>query len=259
MRSKSLLLLVGAVAALAVACQDAVGPTRSANPLAASSAASFSKGGSNSNRTELGTLALSPNGGTYRVGDFDIVVPAGAVCDPATTSYGVKHWDEDCTPASQTVTVNVVAKRHGQDVSVDFQPDLRFRPSAGWVIIRTNAYSSLLTSSSVRQLSAIASFFQNFAILYAPSGGRANIDEVRSTGDASLVTHVDLQTGLVWRRVKHFSGFIISAGFSCPSVAEDGTCNVNPTPLLSPITDATLFSPVVLDSLSLSPSVIVTP
>jgi hypothetical protein len=259
MRSKSLLLLVGAVAALAVACQDAVAPARNANRLSASAAASFSKGGSNANRSQIGTLELSPNGGTYHVGDFDIVMPAGAVCDPATSKYGVRHWDEDCSPATQTITVNVVAKRHGQDVSVDFQPDLRFRPSAGWVTIQTGAYSSLLTSRDVRQLSTSSSFFQNFVILYAPSGGGANVDEVRSTGDASMVTHVDLQSGLVWRRVKHFSGYYISAGFSCPSVAEDGTCNVNPTPLLSPITDATLFSPVVFDTLSLSTSVIVTP
>jgi hypothetical protein len=258
MRSKSLLLLVGAAAALAVACQDAVGPTRSANPLSASAAASFSKGESHSNRSLLGTLELSPNGGTYHVGDFDIVVPAGAVCDPATTKYGVKHWDDECTPATQTVTVNVVAKREGKGVSVDFQPDLRFRPSAGWVTIQTNAYGSLLTSSGVRQLSTSSSFFQSFAILYVPTGGWAQIDEARSTGDASMVTHVDLQTGLVWRRVKHFSGYMISAGFSCPSVAPDGTCNVDPSSI-APLTGTSLLSPVLVDSLSLTTSVIVTP
>ena len=259
MRSKSLLLLVGAVAALAVACQDAVGPTRNANPLSASDAASFSKDQAHSNRQQLGTLQLSPNGGTYHVGDFDIVVPAGAVCDPATTKYGVKHWDDDCIPAAQTVTVNVVARKHGQDVSVDFQPDLRFRPSAGWVTVRTNAYSSVLTSDGVRQLAPSASFFQSFAILYVPTGGGAHIDEVRSTGDASMVSHVDLHSGLVWRRVKHFSGYLVSAGFSCSSTADDGTCNVNPTPLLAPITDASMLSAIVVDSLSLIPSVVVVP
>src|SRR5689334_8931890 len=98
MRRKSLLLIVGAVAALAVACRDAVAPSRSADPLSASAGASFSKSGSNPNRSLLGTLEISPNGGIYHVGDFDIIVPAGAVCDPATTKYGVKHWDDDCTP-----------------------------------------------------------------------------------------------------------------------------------------------------------------
>jgi hypothetical protein len=161
-------------------------------------------------------------------------------------------------PATQTLTVNVVAKRHGQSVSVDFQPDIRFRPSAGSVVIQTNAYSSLLTSSGVRQLSTSSWFFQNFAILYVPTGGGANVDEVRSTGDGSMVTHVDLQSGIVWRRVKHFSGYLVSMGFSCPSLADDGTCNVDPT-AIAPVASTNLFSGAVVDSLSLTPSVVVTP
>ena len=258
MRSKSLLLLVGAVAALAVACQDAVAPANKANPLAASATATFTQGGVNANRSQLSTLQLSPNGGTYRIGDFEVIVPAGAVCDPATSKYGATHWDDDCRPLTQSLTVSVITKKQADGVSVDFQPDIRFRPSAGQVIIRTNAYSSLLTSRSVRQLSTNSSFFQNFAILYVPTGGWTRIDEVRSTGDASMVTHVDLQTGLVWRRVKHFSGYTVSAGFSCPSLADDGTCNVSPTPIVSPIMDASTFSAVLADSLTLT-SVIVTP
>ena len=258
MRSKSLLLLVGAVAALAVACQDAVAPAHTANPRSAAATASFSKNGSAASRSVIGTLQLSPNGGTYHVGDFDIFVPAGAVCDPTTTKYGVKHWDEDCTPATSTIQVNVVAKKHGQGLSLDFQPDLRFRPSAGWVVIQTNAYSSLLTSNSVRQLSVSSSFFQNFAILYVPTGGWTHIDEVQSTGDASLVTHVDLHRGLVWRRVKHFSGWIISAGFSCPSLADDGTCNVDPSAIAG-VAGASAFNAILADTLALMPSVVVTP
>jgi hypothetical protein len=259
MRRKSLLLLVGAAAALAVACRDAVAPTHSATPFSASASPEFSKSGSNS--TQLATLELSPNGGTYHVGDFDIVVPAGAVCDPATTKYGVKHWDDDCTPAKRSITVNVVAKKHAHDVSVDFEPDLRFRPSAGSVTMQTSAFSSLLTSNSVRQLSANSSFFQGFAILYVPTGGSSRIDEVRSTGDGSMVTHVDLQTGIVWRRVKHFSGYLVSAGYSCPSVGVDGACNVDdPTNIVgAPLAQASTFGVILLDSSTLAPSVIVDP
>src|SRR5437762_5161822 len=145
MRRKSLLLLVGAAAALAVACRDSVvGPARSPDALSASASTSFSKSGNNNNRTLLGTIELSPNGGIYHVGDFDIVVPAGAVCDPETTKYGAKHWDDDCKPARRSITVKVIAQTRHDGVSVDFQPDLRVRPSAGWVTIRTNAYAPLL-------------------------------------------------------------------------------------------------------------------
>src|SRR3954463_5904074 len=154
MRRNTLYLLVGAVAALAVACRDSsVAPARSATSLSAAASPSLSAGGNNQNRTLLGTIELSPNGGTYHVGDFDIVMPAGAVCAPATTKYGPRYWDDDCTPTATSITVNVIAKKQGNHVSVDFQPDLRFRPSAGWVVVQTSAYNDLLTSPAVRALS----------------------------------------------------------------------------------------------------------
>jgi len=230
MRRNTLYLLVGAVSALAVACRDSVvAPVRSATSLSAAASPSLSASGSKQNRTLLGTIELSPNGGTYHLGDFDIVMPAGAVCDPATTKYGPRYWDDDCTPTSRHITVNVVAKNHGKGVSVDFQPDLRFRPSAGWVVIQTSAYHDLLTTSDVRGLSSSSPFFQDFAIFYVPTGGKSRIDEARSTGDASVATHVDLRTGLVWRRVKHFSGFLVSAGQKCdPNVSGiDAVCQVD--------------------------------
>ena len=260
MRRKPLLLLVGAAAALAVGCRDSiVAPAGNPNVLSASASPSFSASNNNHSRELLGTLELSPNGGIYHVGEFDIVVPAGAVCDPETTKYGAKHWDDDCAPANRSITVNVVAKRHGNSVSVDFQPDLRFRPSAGWVMIQTHAYSSLLTSDAVRQLSPNSSFFQSLAILYVPTGGSSHIDEVRSTGDASMLTHVNLSTGLVWRRVKHFSGYLINAGYSCPSPLDDGSCSVDdPSNIVgAPLGQASLMGPMLLDSLTMSPTVVV--
>src|SRR5438105_2147128 len=111
MRRNTLLLCVGAVTALAAGCHDAVvAPDQSASSFNASGSPSLSRtSGSSENHTLLGTLQLSPNGGAYNVGGFDIVMPAGAVCDPKSTKYGPKHWDEDCTPARGTVTVNVIA------------------------------------------------------------------------------------------------------------------------------------------------------
>src|SRR5207237_2755979 len=168
------------VVALAVACRDsAVAPARSATSLSASAAPSLSSSASNSNRTLLGTIELSPNGGTYHVGDFDVIMPAGAVCEPAVTRYGPRHWDDDCVAARRTITVDVIAKKEGKKVSVDFQPDLRFRPSAGWVLIQTSAYRDLLTSESVRHLSQFSSYFDNFAIFYVPTGRKNRIDELQ--------------------------------------------------------------------------------
>jgi len=230
MRRNSLLLFVGAVAVFAASCSDAVvEPTRSTEALSASTSPSLSRNHNNSSeRTVIGTIDLSPAGGTYHVGDFDVVIPAGAVCDPRKTKYGVKHWDDDCSPAKGSVTVDVVARTQKGQVSVDFQPDLRFRPSAGWVRIETRAYRDLLKSDGVHQLDLQSPYFNQFAIFYVPTGTSSGIDELRSTGDASMVTHVNLSTGVVWRRVKHFSGYLISSGYKCdPNQLVDGSCQVD--------------------------------
>jgi hypothetical protein len=261
MRRNTLLLLVGAVAALAVACRDSiVAPARTPNTLSASRLPAFSKSGPAHDQTVIGTIELSPAGGTYHVGDFDVVMPAGAVCDPATTKYGVGHWNDDCTPAVRSVTVNVVAvSKHGQ-VRVDFTPDIRFRPSAGAVTIQTQAYRDLLTSGAVRQLSRSSSFFDGFVILYVPTRGQG-VDEGRSAS-RSMVTHVDLSTGLVWRQIKHFSGYLISAGQKCDVTTADATtCIVDDSGLggsgtVSSQLNTTTLSFAVSDTTS---SVIVTP
>ena len=259
MRRNTLLLLVGAAAALAVACRDSVvAPVRNSSSLSASASSSFSASQSSHGRTLLGTIELSPNGGTYHVGDFDIVVPAGAVCDQAKTKYGARHWDDDCEPASRSITVKVIAQTRHDGVSVDFQPDLRFRPSAGWVTIRTNAYAPLLTSDAVRALSPSAAFFQNFVILYAPSGGGSRVDEARSTLDPTMVTHVNLTTGIVWRRVKHFSGYLVTAGFNCGPAGDNTTCSVDDGTAIgaTPLSDGTSISVFVDIDLGI-PSVVV--
>jgi hypothetical protein len=270
MRRTALYLLVGAVSAAVVACQDTpVAPT--GNHLTpASSAPSLSLANGNgqgrSDRTVLTTLTISPSGGTYRVGDFNVVIPAGAVCDPRSTPYGPAHWDDDCTPANRDVTVSVIAETHKDRVSIDFKPDLRFRPSAGWVTVSTAAYSDLLTSDAVRLLPRTSSYFSNFVILYVPSNGQGHLDEVLSTGDPSMVTHVDLSTGTVWRRVKHFSGYMVYSGDKCSTPTPDGTtCTVGDgsgtTGTVSGLTSAPLITTlnVVDTTTSTLVSVVVTP
>jgi hypothetical protein len=264
MRRLALYLLVGAVSAAVVACQDSlVAPaSKQLSPSSSAPSLSLSNNG-RSDRSVISTLTISPAGGTYRVGDFDVVIPAGAVCDPGSTRYGPKHWDSDCTPANRDITVSVVAETHKDRVSIDFKPDLRFRPSAGSVIVRTDAYRDQLTSDAVRQLPPSSSYFSNFAILYMPTGGQSHIDEVRSTGDRSLMTHVDLESGLVWRRVKHFSGYMVTAGQKCDVSSPDATqCIVDDGGAIGTVsTQARTLSlaTLSLDTTSIWSSVVVTP
>ncbi|HEX4684046.1 MAG TPA: hypothetical protein VH277_15120, partial [Gemmatimonadaceae bacterium] len=42
--------------------------------------------------------------------------------------------------------------------------------------------------------------------------------------DASVATHVNLATGRVWRRIKHFSGYNIFTGEKCLPMSDDSNC-----------------------------------
>lgn len=246
MRRSLHLLIAGAVVVLAVACSEsAVAPEPAVSVLDASTQA---QSGGSSARTVLGTFDISPAGGTYRIGDFELVVPAGAVCDPASASYGLKHWNEDCSAMRRSIRVTVTSVTRLGEARIDFQPDLRFRPNAGSVILRTSALSGVLTSDAVRALPTDASYFERFSMLYAR--GSMTVNEALVNNDPSLITHIELSTGIVWRRVKHFSGYMVSAGAKC-----------DPTPEATCPTDTQPDQPTVAESgLSTGPvSVLVTP
>jgi hypothetical protein len=171
--------------------------------------------------------------GSVRVGGlFTISFPDRAVCDPETSSYGPGHWDESCVTLAEPLKVRATyGYRRGQIV-VDFSPDIRFRPSAGssdWVTIATDAYAPVLTRD--------ASFFARdpsalgiLNILYAPTPDAKLLNEAK--GDASLVTHIDLRTGQVWRRIKHFSGYSVVSGEECELSPDNPDCVEGPPPTI---------------------------
>ncbi|MGH9887434.1 MAG: hypothetical protein ACREBE_18030, partial [bacterium] len=49
-----------------------------------------------------------------------------------------------------------------------------------------------------------------FGIYYTPDLGATRVADAAS--DASLTTYINLKTGVVWRRIKHFSGYNVAAG-----------------------------------------------
>ena len=68
---------------------------------------------------------------------------------------------------------------------------------------------------------------RQYALLYAPEIGAAPLDE--GTIDPTMVTVIRMRDGLIWRRLKHFSGFTISLGRACDP-AVDQNCTV-PAPV----------------------------
>jgi hypothetical protein len=129
------------------------------------------------------------------LGSNALFIPANAVCDLATSSYGVEHWDESCTPQASTFVITAVVKNAASNrPSIEFEPALRFNP-------RTNVelyfYVPHGTKASTR----------NFIMDYCDASGVC-YDE--SLTDASLTTYFDPRFRIVYRRIKHFSGYLVT-------------------------------------------------
>lgn len=126
------------------------------------------------------------------LGASHLDIPANAVCDLASSSYGLGHWEDSCDAQTDTFTVTAVVRNAASDhPSVDFEPALRFSPDkqVGLYLFVTN--DATLDASRV--------------VKYCNADGC--IDE--STNDSSLVSNVDLENRVVFRRIKHFSGYVV--------------------------------------------------
>jgi hypothetical protein len=186
---------------LATACTDTVAPPT--NEVAAIHApAAF-------NRT-VGVQVFRVNhlGTTQLLGRHTLNIPADAICDPMTSSYGPTEWDKPCNllKRSIVITATLLEDNEGRPY-VEFEPALRFAPDK-----EVNLYLRSGRNSS---------------------GSMLNIDYCNALGcvdeslkDASLVTQRIGRSAVLVRRIKHFSGYMISSGRACaamPTEEMDGT------------------------------------
>src|SRR5437773_8305347 len=88
--SAKAVLAFGGVA-LAVACSDSISaPTR---------AVSFKHPAQFTEVLDITSFRYDPEQSLLqRLGNHVLVIPAGGVCDPATSGYGSEAWDAPCEP-----------------------------------------------------------------------------------------------------------------------------------------------------------------
>lgn len=145
-------------------------------------------------------FTVTPTGGTFRMGKHAIWFPAYGICDPVTSSYGMGTWDQPCTPLNRSIQIRAEVRNIDGREWVDFTPALRFVPASRydrWVWIYMRADDALDPTRDVN-------------ILYTPGFGQEGIDE--SLDDATLRPYVS--GGYVYRRIKHFSGYMVASGRS---------------------------------------------
>lgn len=176
------------------------------------------------------TFTLTSAGGTFAIGDlYTLSVPANAVCELGS-SYGPGTWDSPCATLARGQSVKITAT-YGFASSgpvVDFSPDLRFSPKTE-VTLSTSLFAPMLTAFR-GYFGANASSLRHFGIYYSTDLGATRIADAAT--DVSLVTHINLKSGIVWRRIKHFSGYNQAAGLACDPSPNDPDCIELPPPMI---------------------------
>ena len=147
-------------------------------------------------------FTVTPSGGMFSLGNNAVYFPANSICDPATSSYGPDQWDVPCTPLDHDISFHAEVRRDtvsGQ-TWVDFTPAVRFVPTDD-----PNQTVWMLMKAGVDVTDAN---YVGLAMQWMPTGSPDLAVDEAST-DSSLKTYVDIERDVVFRRVKHFSGYIV--------------------------------------------------
>jgi hypothetical protein len=124
-----------------------------------------------------------------------IVIPAYSICQVGVSGYGPGFWDRSCTPQTNPITFTITTTVDTDGSSrVRVQPDVRFVPGKTVMAYFKDAKGSMTAGSY------IAYCFANGCI-----------DEGKI--DASMTTYRDPSQGIIYRRLKHFSGYNVVFGF----------------------------------------------
>ena len=182
-------------------------PTRGLTP---NDAPSLNWSGSGTTGYQTMTFTLTDDADTINIGGlFTLKVPKNAVCT-LNSPYGPGYWDSPCNTLDYRSSVTVTAKYgiSSTGPEVNFSPELRFSPYIK-VTLSTSYYSRTLTSN--RNYYASHPSALSFVSMYFEAGlPEPLVADV--SGDNSLATHVNLWSGNLWRRIKHFSGYNVTSG-----------------------------------------------
>jgi hypothetical protein len=213
---------------LAAACSDTgTAPESSSRARSASAASLSSPAFDYASVGHFGAqsadFVLTSTGGTFNVnGLFTVDFPANSVCDPSVSTYGADQWDAPCATLQdgQSIQLHATGLLTPNGIRVDFTPHLRFAPSAN-VTISTDVFALLLKTNR-GYYSQHPDALSSLAIDFAPSLNAAPVEDFLT--DPSVVTHVDLSTGRVWRRAKHFTGYSQTGGQPCDPSPDNPDC-----------------------------------
>jgi len=132
------------------------------------------------------------------LGPNHLSMPAYSICNLGISGYGAAYWDKSCVPQTVPLLLTVVIKNASSShPSINFFPSMRFNP--------TKNVQLFMYAPNVSKYDA-----KNWLMLYCADSSSSNskcVDE--SADDAALVTYIDYTNNILFRRVKHFSGYSV--------------------------------------------------
>ena len=142
------------------------------------------------------SFQVGPEGGVFPLGRHWIYFPENSVCDMSQAEYGEEYWNDLCPIASEPVTINalVFADSVGHP-HVEFAEHLRFDPTKQVI---------LHMSFDWREGDGTPD------MLWRKQENAEAVDEGEI--DPAMVT-LEGDSWMVYRRVKHFSGYMIAVGY----------------------------------------------
>ena len=136
-----------------------------------------------------------------------IYMTSRSVCKLGQSGYGSGTWTNPCVADSSdsiSITWNTGTTKAGHQ-RYDFFPAMRFNPNGDDVILVIHDQALANNPNSI--------------IYYCDDNGVC-VDESKT--DPSLKTYQDPSRGIIWRKIRHFSGYVGSSGDCDPTV--DPTC-----------------------------------
>lgn len=132
---------------------------------------------------------------SFSLGPNHLDIPAYAVCNLLTSGYGPDSWNKSCSPQVLPVTLTVVIKNsQSANPSIQFFPAMRFSPDKQ---VKLYMYAPNVSATDAK----------NWLMFYC-NDSKVCVDE--SLSDPSLVTNIDYTNNVLFRRVKHFSGYVVA-------------------------------------------------
>lgn len=133
---------------------------------------------------------------SFDLGPNHLDIPRNAVCELDNTEYGVEYWNKPCQAERGLVTITAtISNAKSAHPRIDFQPAMRFNP-------RTDVELYIYAKRASKKDAAML-------VMQYCSGDHGDcVDE--SLTDKDLATNVDSRHNVVFRRIKHFSGYVVA-------------------------------------------------